>query len=216
MRQVDTELTNQLIHVYNDFHGSTEAVALELSKLESNLDAALRPANRLFGVGNYYANTRSSVIFVCGNLLVDITFVGTVAVDDTRYSVAEDMAARLHTYIASRQVTKTQVRRPSLGLAKPLPAAVTKGEIALGGSFEVTMADPELLADETVARSSVGRVLLCTGPAVVAGQPGRKFGFLALSLDSPKIAQNTEVTIVGAHPDTYHPGFRTFTMKVTP
>lgn len=206
------------VHVYNDFHGSTEALALELSKFESKLSAVLNP--RVFPptTGNYCVRTRSSVIFVRGNLLVDITFLGTVAVDNEpgkNYDAAEYMAHRLDTYLSARQVMSTQVRRPSLVLEVPQPPQVN-GVAVVGERFEVTMAHPELLADECVSRSSIGRVLLCTGPPAVADQTDRKFGFLALSLDFPHVAQDTVVTIVGAHPNTYHPGFWEFTVRVTP
>lgn len=201
------------IHVYDNFYDSTEALAMELSKFESKLDVALRPA-AASTVGNYYVRTRSSVLFVRGNLLVDICFAGTAAVDDPNYAAGVLMAARLDAHLAARQVMKTQVRRPSLALAAPAPVEVD-GEIEVGGSFDVAMADPELLADECVARSSVGRVLLCSsGP--VAGRAEKKFSFVALSLDVPKVAQRAEVTFVVAHPDTYHPGFRAFSVTVKP
>jgi hypothetical protein len=124
------------------------------------------------------------------------------------------MASRLDIYLSARQLMKTQVRHPSLALADPIPPEVN-GEVTVDGSFQVTMADREMLADECVARSNLDRVLFCTtGP--VAGHSDRKVGFLALSLDLPTMAQNTEVTIVGAHLDTHHPDFKTFRVEVKP
>ncbi|KAB5583396.1 hypothetical protein GE09DRAFT_1211990 [Coniochaeta sp. 2T2.1] len=203
------------IHVYDNFHGSTEALVFELSKVESKPDAVLnRKVNST--VGNYYVTTNSSVLFVRGNLLVDISFIGTSSVDNAYYAAGVLMASRLDAYLSANQVVvETQVRRPSLALATPTADEVN-GEIVVGNSFDVTMADPELLAGEClVAGSNLGRVLLCTsGP--VAGQADKKFGFLAMSLDMPRVGQKTEVTIVGAHPETYHPGFSSFAVTVKP
>lgn len=140
-----------------------------------------------------------------------MTFIGKVAVKDAQYRAAVDMAVRLDAYLSHSLVMKTQVRRPSLALKTPPPLF----NVVVNSTFDVTMADPELLAEELCARSNLGRVLLCTtGP--VAGQLDRTFSFLAMSLDLPKVGQHAEVTIIGAHPDTYHPGFRTFMVTVQP
>ncbi|KAB5585727.1 hypothetical protein GE09DRAFT_1071703 [Coniochaeta sp. 2T2.1] len=204
----------QQIHVYDNFHGSTEALVFEISKFESKLDAVLNRKVKSTA-GNYFVASNSSVLFVRGNSLVDISFIGTSGVDNAHYAAGVLMASRLDAYLSGKQVVETQVRHPSLAFATPIADEVN-GEMMVGSSFDVTMADPELPADQClVAGSNLGRVLLCTsGP--VAGQAEKKFGFLAMSLDMPKVGQKTEVNMVGAYPETCHPGFSAFTVTVKP
>lgn len=190
-------------------------MVFELSKYErdvgSSVTSCKSPTNADVFFGTYSLQTPRSVLCVRGNLFIEMTIIDTTRPDRSAFDLVTAMMARLDDYLNKHAVRYSQARRPSLALVNtpihPVPAY---------SEFFVQMKDMDLLAPEMRVMTNKGRVIVRAESAysVETTGPQQKHQFLVLGTTFPKVDDRVNITIVGAHPDTFYPGMTTFKVDV--
>ncbi|KAH8674239.1 hypothetical protein BX600DRAFT_547809 [Xylariales sp. PMI_506] len=192
------------ISVYDNFQDTYEAFVFELTKYECDISTVTEPLKE---VGHFGLQTPHSVLFMRGNLFIDITIKSLYRPDDAARNTLKQMAARLDAYLARRVVSHNQIRRPHLSVASTSPDLANTIK-------EKTRLDVSIKNSATLA-------------PVLSGQADRGALVVPLSMDYKTytckfwVAQKfiaheapTSLTISGAHFDTFHPGSCTLHVNV--
>jgi hypothetical protein len=87
--------------------------------------------------------------------------------------------------------------------------------VSVGQSLKVQLRDVDLLADKLGVRCVPSGVLICTAISRESSQD-RSLDLHALRLRPQNFGrERVQVTLLGAHQDTYHPGFATINVDVS-
>ncbi|KAF3914347.1 hypothetical protein AA313_de0207363 [Arthrobotrys entomopaga] len=157
-----------------------------------------------FFIGHCSLQTKKSLLYMRGNVLVELTIQSTTAPTENVMDTLHGIIKRCDTYLARRVVRKSQIRRPVVAFAQDPPINVAENT-----TFAVTLQDDDSIADVVVASSDQSNLV---EPQAFDKQ-GRSVTFRVLHKadQQPDVAR---ITLVGAHRDTFYPGSKSFTVTV--
>ncbi|KAJ4287282.1 hypothetical protein N0V90_012680 [Kalmusia sp. IMI 367209] len=202
------------INVFDDFFNAYEAMAFALTTYERNINMdqpdnadviVQRPTGPTGGVfiGNYSLQTPRSLIWIRGNLFVELTIQSLSKPSASASLELVAAAQRLDNYLGRHTVARSQIRRPHLQFIDT--NAPPKATINGSTSFKVQLdTDDEALA-QTMSVNFTHPFLLVHGNFDITKWT-HTFWVLRRSGVDEKEERSTKVTIAGAHIDTFHPG----------
>jgi hypothetical protein len=215
------------INIYDDFTNAYEAMVFALSTYECDLTPntgmVVTPrtvstigvvgSNPAF-IGNYSLQTPRSVLWVRGNLFIELTILSAAKPSPVANNYIVAAAQRLDTHLARHSVTRSQVRRPQLKFTAAHSPPKDDAMSYSGDTFGVQFDPSDLvLAREMSAIVEQPTLLVNCGfdPATWMHTfwVRDRTGDVASHLD-----RSTMVKISGAHIDTFHPGSVEFKVNV--
>lgn len=191
-------------------------MVFELSKYERDIVTAVKtcaaPDGKPVFFGTYSLQTPRSVLCMRDNLFIEMTIIDPTRPDKDAFNMVVAMMARLNDYLSKHSVRYSQVRRPNLTFVDAPKLQVSEDE-----AFSLQLRHVDLLAPQMRAIIDRGRLLVSTGPSYSVDDkngPQQIHKFQVLKKQFPQQVEITNVTIAGAHPDTFHPGMTSFSLKV--
>jgi hypothetical protein len=202
------------ISVFDDFFNAYEAMAFALSTYERDIAEIAKPPTGATGpvfIGHYSLQTPRSLLWVRGNLFLELTIQSLSKADEAASFTLVAAAQRIDDYLMRHAVARSQIRRPQLHftVANAPPMTTIAGNTPLRVQLD---------ADDVVLARTMGVSFERPGLLVHGGFDAKDwmhtFWVLRRSGVTEKQDRKTKVTIAGAHVDTFHPGQVEFDVTV--